>query len=90
MKKNMTDILRTKATLNFALSLIPLTATILIRNDSLTSEESKAKSRLWIPYGYAEQIMSIRSCGHKNSDYGQTLISVFPYSTKMLLTHSTY
>ena len=62
MKKNMTDILRTKATLNFALSLISnggknspsiypaLKASILIRNDSLTSEESKAKNRLQIPH----------------------------------------
>ena len=54
----MTDILRTKAMLNFALFLIPreaknapsiypaLKAPILIRNDSLTSEVSKAKNRL--------------------------------------------
>ena len=58
----MTDILRTKAILNFALSLIPeggkngpsfypaLKAPTLIRNDRLTSEESKAKNRLQIPY----------------------------------------
>ena len=51
----MTDISRTKVMLNFELSLIPkggkkapsiypaLAAPILIRNDSLTSEESKAK-----------------------------------------------
>ena len=50
----MTDILRTKAVLNFALSLITtggnassiypaLKALILIRNDSLTCKESKAK-----------------------------------------------
>ena len=50
----MTDILRTKAMLNFALSLIPkggkkctfylssFESPILIRNDSLTSEEFKA------------------------------------------------
>ena len=54
----MTDIFRTKAMLNFALSLIPrggqnapfiypaLKAPILIRNDSLTSEETTAKNRL--------------------------------------------
>ena len=54
----MTDILRTTAILNFALSLIPkggkntpsthpaLKAPILIRNDSLASEESKAKNQL--------------------------------------------
>ena len=58
----MADILRTKAMLNFALFSLPkrgknvssthpaLKAPILIRNDSLTSEESKAKSRLEIPY----------------------------------------
>ena len=58
MEKNMTDILRTKAMLNFALSLIPkggknapfiypaLKASILTRNDSLNSEESTAKNRL--------------------------------------------
>ena len=48
----MMDILRTKAMLNFALSLIPNApsiypaskAPILMRNDSLTSEESKAKN----------------------------------------------
>ena len=51
------DILRTKAVLNFALSLIPkggknatfylaLQAPILIRNDSLTSEESNTKNHL--------------------------------------------
>ena len=52
------DILRTKAMLNFALFLIPkrgknapsiypaLKAPTLIRYDSLTSEESKAKNRL--------------------------------------------
>ena len=57
MEKNLTDILRTKVMLNFALSLIPkggknapsvcpaLKAPILIRNDSLTSEESKAENR---------------------------------------------
>ena len=51
----MTDILRTKAMLNFTLSLIPkggknvpsiypaLKTPIVIRNDSLTSEESNAK-----------------------------------------------
>ena len=53
MEKNITDILRTKAMLNFALSLIAkggkdspstypaLKAPILLRNDSLTSEVSK-------------------------------------------------
>ena len=58
MEKNMTDILRTKAMLNFTLSLIPkrdknapfiypsLKAPILIRNESLTSKESTAKNRL--------------------------------------------
>ena len=52
----MTDILRSKAMLNFALPLIPkggkkcslylssFESPHLIRNDSLTSEESKAKS----------------------------------------------
>ena len=56
MEKNIADILRTKAMLNFSLSLIPkrgkntpyiypaLKAPILIRNDCLTSEESKAKT----------------------------------------------
>ena len=55
MEKNMT-VLRTKAMLNFALSLIPkggkkctfylsLKAPILIRNDRLTSEESKSKAK---------------------------------------------
>ena len=51
----MTDILKTEAMLNFALSLIPkegksassinpsFKAPILIRNDNLTSEESKTK-----------------------------------------------
>ena len=47
----MTDILRAKAVLNFALSLIPkgsnLKAPISIRNDNLTSEESTAKCRLY-------------------------------------------
>ena len=54
----MTDILRTKSMLNFAMSLIPkggkntpsiypaLKSPILIRNDSLTSEVSKAKNSL--------------------------------------------
>ena len=58
MQKNMTDILRTIAMLNFACSLIPkgsknvpsiypvLKAPILIRTDSLTSEEPKAKNSL--------------------------------------------
>ena len=58
MVKSMTDFLRTKAMLNFALSLIPkrdkntpsvypaLKAPILIRYDSLTFEESKTKHRL--------------------------------------------
>ena len=54
MEKNTTDFLRTKPVLNFALPLIPnapsiyptLKATILIRNNSLTSEESEAKNRL--------------------------------------------
>ena len=58
MEKHMTNILRTKAMLNFALSLIPkggknapsiypsLKAPILIGNDSLASEESIAKDRL--------------------------------------------
>ena len=65
MGKNTTDILRTKAVLNFALSLIAkggktapsiysaLKAPILFRNDSLTSEKSKAKSHLtneYIPF----------------------------------------
>ena len=57
MDKNM-DILSTKAMLNFVLSFIPkggkkctfnlssLKAPILIKNDSLTFEESKAKNRL--------------------------------------------
>ena len=59
MKKNVTDIFRTKAKLSFALSLISqerekihppsnypaLKTTILIRNDSLTSEVSEAKNR---------------------------------------------
>ena len=57
MDKN-TDILSTKAMLNFVLSFIPkggkkctfnlssLKAPILIKNDSLTFEESKAKNRL--------------------------------------------
>ena len=61
MGKSMTYILRTKAMLNFALSIIPkggknapfvyltLKAPILIRNDSLTSEES-TKNCLYIPY----------------------------------------
>ena len=55
MDKNMTYILRIKGVLDFALSEIPkggknspfiypaLNASILIRNDSLTSEKSKAK-----------------------------------------------
>ena len=54
----MTDILKTKAMLNFALSSIPkaeknvpsiyaaLKVLTLIRNDSLTSQVSKAKSHL--------------------------------------------
>ena len=58
MEKNITDILRTKAMLNSALSLIPkisknapsvypaLKAPILIGNHSLTSEESKARNCL--------------------------------------------
>ena len=53
----MTDILRTNAVLNLALSLIlkkaknapsiypALKAPIFIRNDNLTSEESKVKNR---------------------------------------------
>ena len=52
----MTDNLRTKAMLNFAMSSVPkggknipsiyppLKAPILIRNDSLTSEESTARN----------------------------------------------
>ena len=56
MEKNTTDILRTKAMLNFILPLIPkggkkapfiypaLNVPILIRNDDLTSEEFKAKT----------------------------------------------
>ena len=56
MEKNATDILRTKAMLNFALFTIPkedkdaspiypaFKVPILVRNNSLTSEESKAKS----------------------------------------------
>ena len=55
MEKTMTDILRTKGMLNFALSVIlkggknapstypSLKAPVLIRNDNLTSEESKLK-----------------------------------------------
>ena len=62
MEKDTTDILRTKAMLNFALFLIPkggknapsiypaFKVPILIRTDSLTSEESKAKNCLLIPY----------------------------------------
>ena len=63
MEKNLMDILRTKAMLNFALFFFSkeakmrflflkpaLKAPILISNDSLTSEESKAKNRLQIPY----------------------------------------
>ena len=58
MEKNMTEILGTKTMLNFALSLIPkggkgapsiysaLKGSILIKNDSLTFDESKAKNRL--------------------------------------------
>ena len=62
MQKNMMDILRTKAMLDFAFffhfpsfpmeaknasSICPaLEGSILIRNDSLTSEESKAKNHL--------------------------------------------
>ena len=53
----MTNILRTKAMLNFAFFWLPkegkntcsiypaLNVPVLIRNDSLTSEESKAKDR---------------------------------------------
>ena len=56
MEETTRDILRTKTMLNFVLSLIAkgdknarsiypaLEAPILIGNDSLTSEESKAKS----------------------------------------------
>ena len=43
MEKNTTNILRTKAMLNLSLSL---KAPILIRNNSLASEESKAKHHL--------------------------------------------
>ena len=55
----MTDILRTKAMLNFELYSIPkgeklhpsiypaLQSPILIRNDSLISEESKAKTMVY-------------------------------------------
>ena len=58
MEKNMTETLGTKTMLNFALSLIPkggkrapsiypaLKGSILIKNDSLTFDESKAKNRL--------------------------------------------
>ena len=58
MEKNMTYMLKTKAMLNFVLSLIPkggenarsiypaLKAPTLITNDSLTSDESKAKNHL--------------------------------------------
>ena len=58
MAKNTTDILRTKAMLNFAFSLILMgrkkrtfhypgsNVPILIRNDSLTSEESKTENCL--------------------------------------------
>ena len=58
----MTHILRRKEILSFALSLIPkevkntpfiypaLKTPILIRIDSLSSEESKAKDRLLVPY----------------------------------------
>ena len=54
----MTDILRTKAMLNFALSLIPkegkkctfylssFESAHFFKNDSLTSEESTVKTRL--------------------------------------------
>ena len=57
MEKNMTDILRTKAMLNFAYSVIPkggknapstypsLKALVLIILISLTSEEFKSKNR---------------------------------------------
>ena len=61
----MTDILRTKAILNFALSPTPeggknassiyptFNVPILIRNDSLTYEESKAK-KLFVNTSYVE------------------------------------
>ena len=57
MEKSTPDILKTKAMLNFVLSFIPkgrkkctfiypaLKAPILIKNHSLTSEESKTKNR---------------------------------------------
>ena len=56
MEKNTTDILRTKAMLNFVFNsqgaknapsiYLALKATILIKNDNLTSEESKAENNL--------------------------------------------
>ena len=58
MEKNTTNISRTKAMLNFALfsilkggknvpSIYPaLKASILIKSDSITSEDYKAKNRL--------------------------------------------
>ena len=70
MEENMKDNLRTKAMLNFALFLLPKAgqnvssiypaskALILIRNDSLTSEESKAK-KSFMNISYAEQVISI-------------------------------
>ena len=69
MEKNTTNMLRSKAILNFALFSIPkggrngtfhlssFKSATLIKNDSLPSEESKAKNCLNTPY--TEQVMSI-------------------------------
>ena len=63
-EKKTTHMLRTKGTLNVALSPIlkggkicafhfpSLKVPILVRNDSLTSEKFKAKNRLYISYLY--------------------------------------
>ena len=67
-----------------------LKAVILVGNDSLTSEESKAKNRLWIPHTqnklWVSEIVVIKI----QITVKQFINECFPYSTKMLLTHSTY
>ena len=69
LEKNTIDILRTKAVLNIALSSVPKGsnessiylasgAPIFVRNDSMTSKESKCK-KLFVNTSYVEQVMSI-------------------------------
>ena len=93
MEKNTTDILRTKALLNFALPLIPkggknapsiypaLKAPILIKNDSLTSEESRAKTP-FVNTLYVEWVRSILVEYLKTLFYkGLTVIWIFMTTT---------